>query len=84
KVKPVHGFCTQAASAIVILTAALLGGPVSSTQVIGSTLLGVGSAERVNMVRWNVAGQIAIAWLLTIPASAAIAAMLYLAVHGLL
>jgi PiT family inorganic phosphate transporter len=84
KVKPVHGFCTQAASAIVILAAALLGGPVSSTQVIGSTLLGVGSAERVNMIRWNVAGQIAIAWLLTIPASAAIAAMLYLIVHNLL
>ena len=84
KIKPVHGFCTQAASALVILTAALLGDPVSSTQVIGSTLLGVGSAERINMVRWNMAGQIAIAWLLTIPASAAIAAFLYLILHHFL
>jgi len=84
KIKPVHGFCTQAASAIVILAAALLGGPVSSTQVIGSTLLGVGAAERLNMVRWTVAGQIAVAWLLTIPATAVIAALLFQIVHTLL
>jgi inorganic phosphate transporter, PiT family len=84
KVKPVHGFCTQAASAVVILAADLLGGPVSSTQVIGSALLGVGAAERPNMVRWNVAGQIAIAWLLTIPASAAIAALLFQVIRNLL
>lgn len=67
KIRPIHGFCTQAASAAVILAAAAVGGPASTTQVVSSAILGVGSAQRFNMVRWNVAGQIAVAWLLTIP-----------------
>ncbi len=78
KIRPVHGFCTQIASAGVILGAGLLGGPVSTTQVVSSAILGVGSAERVNKVRWNVAFNIAIAWLVTIPASALVSALLYL------
>ena len=78
KIRPVHGFTTQIASAGVILGAALLGGPVSTTQVVSSAILGVGSAERVNKVRWNVAVNIAIAWLLTIPTTALLAALLYL------
>lgn len=77
KVKPVDGFCSQVASATVILSASLLGGPVSTTQVVSSTIMGVGSAERVNKVRWGVAGDIAIAWLVTIPATALVAAGLY-------
>jgi PiT family inorganic phosphate transporter len=76
KVRPVHGFTTQVASAGVILGAALLGGPVSTTQVVSSAIMGVGSAERVSKVRWNTAQQIVIAWLTTIPASAAMAAIL--------
>jgi PiT family inorganic phosphate transporter len=74
KIRPVHGFTTQVASASVILAAALLGGPVSTTQVVSSAILGVGSAERVSKVRWSVAGQIVMAWLTTIPVSAALAA----------
>lgn len=77
KVKPVDGFSSQVASATVILGASLLGGPVSTTQVVSSTIMGVGSAERVNKVRWGVAGDIAIAWLVTIPATALVAAGLY-------
>lgn len=77
KVKPVDGFCSQVASAAVILGASLLGGPVSTTQVVSSTIMGVGSAERVNKVRWGVAGDIAIAWLVTIPATALFAAGMY-------
>lgn len=77
KIRPIHGFCTQIASAGVILGAALLGGPVSTTQVVSSAILGVGSAERVNKVRWNVAGSIAVAWLLTIPATALVSALIY-------
>jgi PiT family inorganic phosphate transporter len=74
KVRPVHGFTTQIASASVILGAAALGGPVSSTQVISSALIGVGSAERVSKVRWGVARQIVLAWLATIPFAALLAA----------
>lgn len=78
KIRPVDGFCAQVASTIVILGAALLGGPLSTTQVVSATILGVGSAHRVSKVRWNVAGQIALAWVLTIPVTALLAAGLYL------
>lgn len=81
KIRPVHGFTTQLASAAVILGAALLGGPVSTTQVVSSAILGVGSAERLNKVRWGVAGNIITAWLLTIPASGLLAALMYVIVH---
>ena len=67
KIRPVHGFTAQISSASIILGAALLGGPVSTTQVVSSSILGAGSAQRVNMVRWGVAGNILVAWLLTIP-----------------
>jgi PiT family inorganic phosphate transporter len=77
KIRPVHGFSTQVTSATVILGAALLGGPVSTTQVVSSAIMGVGSAERLSKVRWGVAGNIAAAWLLTIPATALVAAALY-------
>jgi inorganic phosphate transporter, PiT family len=78
KIRPVHGFTSQVASASVILGAALLGGPVSTTQVVSSAIMGVGSAERVSKVRWTVARQIATAWLLTIPATAGVAALIYI------
>lgn len=84
RIRPVHGFCTQVASASVILGAALLGGPVSTTQVVSSTILGVGSADRVNKVRWEVAGNILIAWLLTIPLSGLAGALVYLLLRWIL
>lgn len=67
KIRPVHGFCAQVTSALVVFGAAVIGGPVSSTQVISSAVLGAGSAQRVNMVRWGIAGEMLITWLLTIP-----------------
>jgi len=75
KIKPVDGFATQLTSASVIMGAALLGGPVSTTQVVSSAIMGVGSAERVSKVRWYVAGDILVAWLLTIPTTAILAAI---------
>lgn len=84
KIRPVHGFTAQIASAFIILGAAFLGGPVSTTQVVSSAILGVGSARRASRVRWNVAGNILTAWLLTIPASALLAALLYLLIRFLL
>jgi len=77
KIRPVHGFASQISSAGVILGAALLGGPVSTTQVVSSAILGVGSADRINKVRWGVAGNIVTAWFLTIPFSALLAAGIY-------
>ena len=77
KIRPVDAFASQMASATVILSASLVGGPVSTTQVVSSTIMGVGAAERLNKVRWTVAQEIATAWLLTIPASALVAAGLF-------
>jgi PiT family inorganic phosphate transporter len=77
KIRPIHGFASQLTSAVVILVASLVGGPVSTTQVVSSAIMGVGAAERVNKVRWGVAQEIATAWLLTIPATALVAAGLY-------
>ena len=78
KIRPIHGFTAQAASAAVIMSAALLGGPVSTTQVVSSAILGVGSGERVSKVRWGMAREIAWTWLLTIPTTVGMAALLYL------
>jgi PiT family inorganic phosphate transporter len=77
KIRPVDGFASQLASAAVILSASLFGGPVSTTQVVSSAIMGVGAAERVNKVRWGVAQEIAVAWLLTIPVTALLAAGVY-------
>jgi PiT family inorganic phosphate transporter len=80
KIRPVDGFASQLASASVILTASIVGGPVSTTQVVSSAIMGVGAAERVNKVRWGVAQEMAVAWLLTIPATALVGAGLYWAI----
>jgi PiT family inorganic phosphate transporter len=77
KIHPVDGFSSQLASSLVIIGSSLLGGPVSTTQVVSSAIMGVGAADRVNKVRWGVAGEILVAWLLTIPAAGALAAGLY-------
>jgi len=77
KIRPVDGFAAQLASAAVILGASLVGGPVSTTQVVSSAIMGVGAAERANKVRWGVAQEIAMAWLLTIPATMLAAAGIY-------
>ena len=76
KIRPVHGFTAQIASAGVILAAAVSGGPVSTTQVVSSAIMGIGSAERVSKVNWGVAGELVTAWFLTIPVSAVLAALI--------
>jgi PiT family inorganic phosphate transporter len=77
KIRPADGFASQLAGAAVIIGASLVGGPVSTTQVVSSAIMGVGAAERVNKVRWGVAQEIAVAWLLTIPATALVGAGAY-------
>jgi len=77
RIRPVDGFATQLTSALVILGATLAGGPVSTTQVVSSAIMGVGAAERMNKVNWGVAQEIIMAWLLTIPATVLLAAGFY-------
>ncbi|MFZ5858730.1 MAG: inorganic phosphate transporter [Chloroflexota bacterium] len=78
KIRPVDGFSSQVTSALVILIASLVGGPVSATQVINSSIMGIGTAERANKVRWGLAQDIIIAWILTIPATTFLSAGVYL------
>jgi inorganic phosphate transporter, PiT family len=82
RLRPVHAFATQTSSAAIVLGAALLGAPISTTQVVSAAIIGVGSAERVSAVRWQVAGQIATAWLITVPAAALVAVGLELLPFG--
>jgi PiT family inorganic phosphate transporter len=84
KIRPVDGFASQLAGASVIIGASLVGGPVSTTQVVSSAIMGVGAADRVNKVRWSVAQEIAMAWLLTIPATMLIGAGFTLALKWLI
>jgi PiT family inorganic phosphate transporter len=68
-------------SAGIILGAALLGGPVSTTQVVSSSIVGAGSADRVSKIRWAVARDIGAAWIMTIPVATLLAAGIYLLVN---
>ena len=77
KIRPLHSFSTQITSAVVILGASLFGVPVSTSQVVSSAIIGVGSSERVSKIRWSVAGDIAMAWIITIPISALLSAGVY-------
>ncbi len=74
RLKPRSGFCAETGAAISILFATSLGLPVSTTHAVAGAIAGVGSIQRVRAVRWNVAGDIVTAWVLTIPAAALAAA----------
>jgi PiT family inorganic phosphate transporter len=80
RVRPIHGFTSQVSGAAVILTAALMGGPVSTTRVMGSAIAGVGAADRLNKVRWSVSRDMLVAWGTTIPATGALSGLAYLAI----
>jgi PiT family inorganic phosphate transporter len=80
KLQPVGGFAAETAGAISLCTATHLGIPVSTTHTITGAIIGVGSIRRLSAVRWGIAGRIVWAWLLTIPAAAGIAALVYWAV----
>lgn len=77
KIRPLHSFSTQLTSAFVIIGASLFGLPVSTSQVVSSAIIGVGASERFSKVRWSVAEDILTAWVITIPASALLAAGTY-------
>jgi PiT family inorganic phosphate transporter len=83
KLEPVHGFAAETTAATVIYTAAHFGMPVSTTHVISSAIMGVGSARGTRGVRWGVARSILIAWVITLPASGGVAAGTWLLLHSL-
>ena len=77
KLKPVGGFCAETGGAITLFAATAMGIPVSTTHTITGAIFGVGSVRNASAVRWGMAGHIVTAWLLTIPATALIAAVFY-------
>ncbi len=81
KLKPVGGFCAETAGAITLFGTALAGIPVSTTHTITGAIVGVGATHRLSAVRWGVARRIVWAWILTIPASATVAALVFLAIQ---
>ena len=81
KLKPVGGFCAEGAGAITLFLSIHLGIPVSTTHTITGAIIGVGSTSRLSAVRWGVAKRIVWAWILTIPASAIVAALIFWAIR---
>ncbi|MBN9241808.1 MAG: inorganic phosphate transporter [Mesorhizobium sp.] len=81
RLNPMQGFCAETGGALTLFGATWLGIPVSTTHTITGAIVGVGAARRVSAVRWGIAGNIVIAWIVTLPATAAIAALTYWASH---
>ncbi|MDX1601077.1 MAG: inorganic phosphate transporter [Anaerolineales bacterium] len=77
RIRPAHGFVSQIAGASVILGAAFAGGPVSTTQVMSSAIMGTGAGQRMSQVRWQVLREMLTAWILTIPITAALAGLIH-------
>ncbi|MDX3976177.1 inorganic phosphate transporter [Shinella sp.] len=78
RLNPMQGFCAETGGAITLFAATWLGIPVSTTHTITGAIIGVGAARRVSAVRWGLAGNIVIAWIVTLPSAAAISALFYL------
>ena len=77
RLNPMQGFCAEMGGAITLFMATWLGIPVSTTHTITGAIIGVGAAKKVSAVRWNIAGSIVIAWVITLPAAALISAFVY-------
>lgn len=83
RLRPVHGFTTQLASAAVVLGGSITGSPVSATQVIASTVMGIGTAERRKGVHWLIARDMILSWLFTIPCTFVLGGLIYVIFHNL-
>ncbi len=77
KVQAIHSFASQLTAGTVIMVSSLLGAPVSSSQIVSSSIMGVGAAERYKAVKWNVAGRILVSWFITIPIAGILGAILF-------
>src|SRR4051812_27292828 len=82
KLQPIGGFCAETGGGVTILAISKLGIPVSTTHTITGAIVGVGATRGTRAVRWGVAGRIVWAWVLTIPAAAAVAALVFACTHG--
>jgi PiT family inorganic phosphate transporter len=82
--RPIHGFAAEASAATIIEVASRFGLPLSTTHIISSTIMGVGASKRLSAVRWGVGGNIVIAWVITLPACAALAWLICKTAHFLL
>jgi inorganic phosphate transporter, PiT family len=77
KLEPITGFAAETSASLVITGASLIGAPISTTHTITACIFGVGSTKRLSAVRWEVAANLALAWVITIPASATVAGLIY-------
>ncbi len=77
KLEPIHGFAAETATGLAITGASLLGAPVSTTHTVTAAIFGVGSSQRVSAVRWGVAKQLVVAWVLTLPCAGLVGALCY-------
>jgi PiT family inorganic phosphate transporter len=84
KLRPIGGFCAETAAAISIIGASIAGIPVSTTHTITGAIVGVGASRRLTAVRWGIAGNIIWVWILTIPISASVSAVIYAVLKALL
>jgi PiT family inorganic phosphate transporter len=84
KLQPINGFAAETAASAVILLATWLKAPVSTTHIISSSIMGVGASKRFSAVRWGVAQNMLIAWVLTLPISAIVSACVYFLFHAFL
>jgi PiT family inorganic phosphate transporter len=84
RLDPIHGFSAETAGAAAIIGTSLIGIPISTTQVISASIIGVGATKRLSAVRWGVARSIVLAWFLTIPCAALVGAMIYFLAAALL
>jgi len=82
KIRPVHGFSAQACSSLIIYFSSLFGFPVSTTQIVSSSILGAGSTPRLGSVRWGIGKQIFLTWLITIPGSAILSGLFFLLINS--
>jgi PiT family inorganic phosphate transporter len=82
KLDPIRGFAAETTAATVILGASHFGMPVSTTHIISTAIMGVGAVERLSAVRWGVAGNIVVAWIVTIPAAGAVAGVCYIVINA--
>jgi len=83
ELKPYQGFCAETGGGVILTAMAGLGIPVSTTQAISGAIMGVGSTRRLSAVRWGIGRRIVYAWLITIPASAAIASIVIIFIQGM-
>ena len=84
KLDPVHGFAAETSAATIIFGASSLGMPVSTTHIISSAIMGTGASDRFSAIRWGVARNIGLAWIITLPASGITAALAYLVLNPIL